>query len=297
MSDHGQHGHGDGAVHVHVHSPKFYATILGVLLFLTVITVAASYVDIDGILALGAEVQGVGAWNLTLAVLIATAKATFVILFFMHLKDDSRFNALVFVGSVLFVGVFFAYTMNDTAVRGTMDRYNGVRVDPDTGLHAPGGIPDALRAQLMPTAHHDAAGAAEGAHDEAGGAPAEAAPTPAPAQPAGEAGEAAPEAAADEAAADEAAADEAAADEAGADEAAAGEAAAPEAAAPEAAAPEVGADEAGAGEAGAPEAGAEQGGAGATEAAAPAAEQPAPAPRPRRPRPPAPAAEAPAPAE
>ncbi len=287
MSDHGQHGHGDGAVHVHVHSPKFYATILGVLLFLTVITVAASYVDIDGILALGAEVQGVGAWNLTLAVLIATAKATFVILFFMHLKDDSRFNALVFVGSVLFVGVFFAYTMNDTAVRGTMDRYNGVRIDPDTGVHAPGGIPDALRAQLMPTAHHDAAGGAEGAHDEAGEAPAEAAPTPAPAQPAGEApageaGEAAPEAGADEAGADEA----------GADEAGAGEAAAGEAAAGEAAAGEAGADEAGA-----PEAGAGQGGAGATEVAAPAAEQPAPAPRPRRPRPPAPAAEAAAPAE
>ncbi len=283
MSDHGQHGHGDGAVHVHVHSPKFYATILGVLLFLTVITVAASYVDIDGILALGAEVQGVGAWNLTLAVLIATAKATFVILFFMHLKDDSRFNALVFVGSVLFVGVFFAYTMNDTAVRGTMDRYNGVRIDPDTGVHAPGGIPDALRAQLMPTAHHDAAGGAEGAHDEAGEAPAEAAPTPAHAQPAGEA--------------DEAGADEAGADEAGADEAGADEAGADEAGADEAAAPAAGADEAGADGTGAPEAGAGQGGAGAAEVAAPAAEQPAPAPRPRRPRPPAPAAEAAAPAE
>lgn len=275
MSDHGQHGHDHGAVHVHVHSPKFYATILGILLFLTVITVAASYLDIDGILALGGEVQGVGAWNLTVAVLIATAKATFVIMFFMHLKDDSRFNALVFVGSVLFVGVFFAYTMNDTAVRGTMDRYNGVHTDPDTGLRAPGGIPDALRAQLMPTAHHEAEGAAAGAHEAAEPVPAEPTPVPAPAEPAGEAGQAG--------------VDEAGAEEAGADEAG-----------------EVGADEAGGDEAvdqagdegSADEAAAADGADTEAEAAAPApAPEAAPAPRPRRPRPPAAEGEAPAPAE
>lgn len=139
MADHG-HQHEDGAVHVHVHSTKFYAAILGALLVLTVVTVAASYLDIDGMLALGQEVQGVGAWNLTLAVLIASAKAGLVLLFFMHLKDDARFNGLVFLGSVLFIGVFLAYTMNDTALRGTMDRYNGVRVDPETGTAAPGGM-------------------------------------------------------------------------------------------------------------------------------------------------------------
>ncbi|HEY8432421.1 MAG TPA: cytochrome C oxidase subunit IV family protein [Sandaracinaceae bacterium] len=184
MSDHG-HGHDDGAVHVHVHSTKLYATVLGILLFLTVVTVAASYVDIDGLLALGREVKGVGAWNLTVAILIATTKAAFVVLFFMHLKDDSRFNALVFIGGVLFVGVFLAYTMNDTAVRGTMDRYNGVTVDPDTGLPAPGGIPDHLRQQLMPTVQPEGgegAGAAEsGPTGAAGSAGAQqgAAPTPA----------------------------------------------------------------------------------------------------------------------
>ncbi|MBZ0118702.1 MAG: cytochrome C oxidase subunit IV family protein, partial [Sandaracinaceae bacterium] len=131
----------DGAVHVHIHSTKFYAAVFGGLILLTIITVATSYVDLDHILALGRPVTGVGAWNLGLAVLIATVKASLVILFFMHLKDDSRFNAIVFVGAVLFIGVFFAYTLNDTALRGTLDRYNGVHVDPDTGLRAPGGIP------------------------------------------------------------------------------------------------------------------------------------------------------------
>lgn len=140
MSD--AHDHADdGHVHVHVHSTKFYAGILGALLVLTVLTVAVSYVDIDGMLALGREVEGVGAWNLGVAVLIATMKASLVVLFFMHLKDDKRFNALVFVGSLLFIGVFFAYTMNDTNTRGTTgDPFNGVHVDPETGQRAPGGL-------------------------------------------------------------------------------------------------------------------------------------------------------------
>ncbi len=149
MADHGQHSHDDGAVHVHVHSTKFYAGVLLALLCFTVITVLVSYVDVDAFVALGQPVRGVGAWNLTIAIVIATMKASLVVLFFMHLKDDSRFNGLVFVGSLLFVGVFFAYTRNDTAVRGTMDRYNGVRINPDTGERAPGGIPGPIHGEAL----------------------------------------------------------------------------------------------------------------------------------------------------
>ena len=151
MADHSDHDHtDDGGVHVHIHTTKFYAGILGALLVLTVLTVAASYVDIDGILALGRPVQGVGAWNLGLALLIGTMKASLVVLFFMHLKEDKRFNALFFVGSILFVGVFFAYTMNDTGTRGlTGDRYNGVHIDPDTGIRAPGGITGEITGEIL----------------------------------------------------------------------------------------------------------------------------------------------------
>ncbi|MEQ8456082.1 MAG: cytochrome C oxidase subunit IV family protein [Sandaracinaceae bacterium] len=150
MAEHTHEHANDGSVHVHIHPVKFYAGILGALMFLTVVTVAASYVDIDGFLAMGAEVEGVGAWNLIVAILIATMKASLVVLFFMHLKDDSRFNALVFVGSLLFVGVFFAYTMNDTGTRGaTGDRYNGVHIDPDTGERAPGGIPAPIPGEVL----------------------------------------------------------------------------------------------------------------------------------------------------
>lgn len=148
MSEH-NHEHDDGAVHVHIHDWKFYFGILVALMVLTVVTVAVSYVDIDAMIALGAPTTGLGAWNLAVAILIAAMKASLVVLFFMHLKDDKRFNALIFIGAVLFIGVFFAYTLNDTAVRGTMDRYNGVHVDPDTGERAPGGIDRAIHGQRL----------------------------------------------------------------------------------------------------------------------------------------------------
>lgn len=150
MADH-QHDHpDDGGVHVHIHSWKLYAAILGALLTLTVATVAVSYVDVDGLLSMGNGVEGVGAWNLGIAVLIATVKAVLVVLFFMHLKDDARFNGLVFIGSLLFVGVFLAYTLNDTHFRGRVgDRYNGVAVDPETGLRAPGGIAGPIPGEVL----------------------------------------------------------------------------------------------------------------------------------------------------
>lgn len=139
----------DGEVHVHVHSWKFYLGILLALIFLTVVTVAVSYVDVDAIIALGEPVEGIGAWNLALAILIAGMKASLVVLFFMHLKEDARFNGLIFVGSLIFVGVFFAYTLNDTASRGQMDVFNGVHVDPATGERAPGGIPAPMPGQEL----------------------------------------------------------------------------------------------------------------------------------------------------
>jgi cytochrome c oxidase subunit 4 len=135
--------HHEGAVHVHVHSVRMYLMVFAALIVLTGITVATSYVDIDGFILPGTP-AGAGGFNLILAMVIATTKAFFVVTWFMHLKDDNRFNALVFVGSVLFVGVFLAYTINDTSYRGETDPYNGVYVLPGTGERAPGGLDRAL---------------------------------------------------------------------------------------------------------------------------------------------------------
>jgi cytochrome c oxidase subunit 4 len=118
--------HDDGAVHAHIAPVKLYLGVFGALIFFTVITVAVSYVHL-------------GAANLAVAILIATIKATLVVLFFMHLKDDSRFNALLLIGSLLFGGVFLAYTLNDTDHRSRIDRQMGARVYEPTGDRAPGG--------------------------------------------------------------------------------------------------------------------------------------------------------------
>lgn len=92
------HDHGEGA---HVVSVRLLATILGILLALTVLTVAVTYVDL-------------GMFSLFVALLIALVKATLVGLYFMHLRWDRPFNAIVLVISLLMVVLFIGLTLMDT---------------------------------------------------------------------------------------------------------------------------------------------------------------------------------------
>lgn len=128
MSDshHDDHDHDDGLVHVHVHPMSLYLKVFGALIFFTFLTVLLAEFHL-------------GEWNFFVAVAIATVKATLVALFFMHLKDDARFNGLLLIGSVIFMGVFFVYTINDTQHRGQWDEAYGTKVLPRTGERAPGG--------------------------------------------------------------------------------------------------------------------------------------------------------------
>jgi|GEM_PF-1703394 len=143
MSNEHQHTHdghpNDGAVHVHIHDVKLYLGIFFALMILTIVTVLASLVDIDGFIRPGTP-HGTGGINFLLAMAIATFKATCVITWFMHLKDDTRFNALFFLGSLVFAGVFFVYTGNDTYYRQREDSIQGQYVHPSTGERAPGGL-------------------------------------------------------------------------------------------------------------------------------------------------------------
>lgn len=131
--------HGDGAVHVHVHPIGLYLGIFGALVALTLLTVGVYQVHL-------------GAANLVVAVLIATVKAGLVVTFFMHLKDDARFNSLVFIGSLLFAGVFLAYTINDTGHRGRVDGLSGTRYDETRGEWAAGTSPELTHTKPPPTA-------------------------------------------------------------------------------------------------------------------------------------------------
>lgn len=72
----------------HIVSPATYAIIFVCLLVGTGLTIAASYWD-------------VGPWNPVIAIGIACAKATLVVLFFMHIKYSSKLMKLT-VGAGLF---------------------------------------------------------------------------------------------------------------------------------------------------------------------------------------------------
>jgi cytochrome c oxidase subunit 4 len=137
-SAHEAHGHGDGhddgAVHAHISSVKFYVGILGALMVLTLLTVGIASIHL-------------GPLNLAVAIIIASAKATLVLLFFMHLKTDNRFNGTIVICSLMFVGVFFAYTMNDTERRAEVDDAQGSQVLPASGQQAPGGYVGAVSAE------------------------------------------------------------------------------------------------------------------------------------------------------
>jgi cytochrome c oxidase subunit 4 len=71
------------------------------LLCLTGLTVAVADVD-------------VGAANLWVAVGIAVFKASLVALYFMHLKYDHPFHAVILIGSLLFVMLFIGIAMMDS---------------------------------------------------------------------------------------------------------------------------------------------------------------------------------------
>ena len=76
--------------------------VLATLLVLTYVTVAISWRDY-------------GRFNLWVALGIATIKASLVVLFFMHLKYDKPFNAIILIVSMALVMLFIAAALGDTA--------------------------------------------------------------------------------------------------------------------------------------------------------------------------------------
>jgi cytochrome c oxidase subunit 4 len=96
--DHDEHAeHGLGHI---VHPGILWATGL-FLILMTVVTVAVTYVD-------------AGEMNMPIALGIAVIKATLVGLFFMHLRWDRPFNAMIFVTSIVLVGLLMMFTLMDT---------------------------------------------------------------------------------------------------------------------------------------------------------------------------------------
>ena len=85
----------------HVVPLKILFGVFAALTVLTLLTVAASTVNF-------------GEFNLVIALLIAVIKASLVVLFFMHLIWDKPVNAIVFIGCLIFVGLFISLSLMDT---------------------------------------------------------------------------------------------------------------------------------------------------------------------------------------
>jgi cytochrome c oxidase subunit 4 len=152
--------------HQHLHGgPKIYAAVFGALVFLTVITVGASYVN-----------WGSGLANVMIAMLIASIKASLVALFFMHLRWDRPTSAMIFCVSLFFLGLFMIGCYTDMIARPPTEPANM------KSQYAPGGQIRATQGQPAPMQQQhqqtpSGLAPAQGSHGAAAGTNA---PAPAP---------------------------------------------------------------------------------------------------------------------
>ncbi len=94
VSDH-EEAHGP-----HIVSPKIYLLVFLALLIGTTLTVVASYLEL-------------GPWNPIIALGIAVAKATLVVLFFMHIKYSSKLMKLTVVSGIFTFLALVGMSMSD----------------------------------------------------------------------------------------------------------------------------------------------------------------------------------------
>jgi cytochrome c oxidase subunit IV len=95
----------------HIVSPSTYIGIILTLMALTLITVAAAFVNL-------------GRFNIVVALVIATVKATLVVLFFMHAKYSPKRTKMVILAGIFWLMILLFMTLSDYASR--ID-YRGVR--------------------------------------------------------------------------------------------------------------------------------------------------------------------------
>ena len=110
MSDHAPaasaHSHDDGHGHAdhgmgHACPMWILVSVWLTLMVLTVTTLTLSNMNF-------------GRLDLPIAMSIATVKATLVMAYFMHLRWDKPYNAVVFLASFLFAAIFFSFALLDT---------------------------------------------------------------------------------------------------------------------------------------------------------------------------------------
>ncbi len=89
----------------HILSSKLYYGIWICLLILTGTTVAVAHVEL-------------GAWNVVVALAIATLKALLVVLFFMHVKyTNEKLTKVVIVSALFWLFLLLVLSLSDYATR------------------------------------------------------------------------------------------------------------------------------------------------------------------------------------
>ena len=89
----------------HVASIRLYLTVFGILIVGTILTVVAASFDL-------------GALNNVVMLTIACAKATAVVLYFMHVRWGTRLTWVVAASGFFWLLIMFTFTMSDYLSRG-----------------------------------------------------------------------------------------------------------------------------------------------------------------------------------
>lgn len=83
---------------------RTYYMVFVALIALTLLTVSVSFLEL-------------GPWHTTVGVLIGVAKATLVVLFFMHLLHAARISWLAALAGLFWLGILMALTLSDYLTR------------------------------------------------------------------------------------------------------------------------------------------------------------------------------------
>ena len=88
----------------HIVSPKVYIAIFLLLIIGTSLTTWAAF-------------QNFGRFNIVIALAIASAKATLVVLYFMHARYSPRRTHLVIICAIFWLGIMLTLTLADYQTR------------------------------------------------------------------------------------------------------------------------------------------------------------------------------------
>ena len=101
VADHNEHSE-------HIVSPRLYLAIFFALMILTGSTVWAATIDLN---------EHFAGLNVIVALVIATCKATLVILFFMHAYYSSKRTKLIIICGFFWLAIMLFMTLGDYASR------------------------------------------------------------------------------------------------------------------------------------------------------------------------------------